>query len=160
MLKEKQLQKMEKAINESFEIANKRFNKYNVEFQDANFKPFHLFLGTGNYVRMSNRPPNGSIVVAVVELEEKKQGKGYFKDLYKLLEKVATERDCQIVFESVLNDKLIDFLKREGYSEYMESRTFYKHFGPSADINIQREKEELETFLKNINKGVVNGIKC
>lgn len=148
MFTQKQIKKMEKNINESFSFANKKFNKYNVEWKGSEFEPFSLYLGTGAYVRMSNRPENGSIVVASIELREEDQGKGYFKDFYALLENIANKKDCQIVFESVLNEKLFSYLEDKGYTNHMNSGTFYKHFGPTADMRVAEEKKELENYLE------------
>lgn len=157
MFTQKKLDKIEQDINNSLNIADKRAGKYIAEYKGRDYLPLDIYLGTGRYVRKYPFAENGSIVVAKIEVDERKKGKGYFKSFYNLLEKIASEKSLEIVFESVLSDELNVFLKREGYSEYQKTGTFYKQYRPELNSNASVEKEEITKATTIIQRGSDNG---
>lgn len=153
MFSQKQLDSIEKDIEKSLEQASKKMVKYFIEHKGKEYKPLNTYFGVGDYLRMYPRHEVGCLVVASIEINQKKQGKGYFKSFYNLLEKIASGKEMRIVFESVLNPKLQLFLEREGYINYNDSGTFYKDYALNPEMKVLKEKEELEkidfSLIKN-----------
>lgn len=153
MFNQKQLDSIEKDIEKSLEQASKKMVKYFIEHKGKEYKPLNTYFGVGDYLRMYPRHEVGCLVVASIEINQKKQGKGYFKSFYNLLEKIASDKEMRIVFESVLNPKLQLFLEREGYINYNGSGTFYKDYALNPEMKVLKEKEELEridfSLMKN-----------
>lgn len=144
MFSQKQLDNIEKDIDKSLEQASKKMVKYFIEHKGKEYKPLNTYFGVGDYLRMYPRHDVGCLVVASIEVNQKKQGKGYFKSFYNLLEKIAYKKEMRIIFESVLNPKLQSFLEREGYINYNNSGTFYKDYTLNPEIKILNEREELD----------------
>lgn len=157
MFTQKKLDKIEQDIKNSLDIADKRAGKYLAEYKGRDYLPLDIYLGTGKYVRKYPFAENGSIVVAKIEVDESKKGKGYFKSFYNLLEKIASEKSLEIVFESVLSEELNVFLKREGFSEYQNTGTFYKQYQPALYLKASVEKEEITKATEIIKRGLGNG---
>lgn len=159
MFTEKKLNKIEKDINESLLIADNRMNKYFNEYKGKEYLPLSIFMGVGRYVRKYPYAENGSLVVANIQIDPRKQGQGYFKQFYKLLEKIANEKNLEIVFESVLSEKLNQFLKREGFSE--NNGTFFKQYGQGLNNTPLSEKNAILESTKTLaNRGIKNGFNC
>lgn len=141
MLTKKQTEKIRDTVDKLLSNAQSRLSKYDI--QHTNFGPVHVYFGAGNYVRMYPLAPNGSIVVASVDVEEKKQGKGYFKSFFNEVEALAESKNMRVIFESVVNNQLEEWLKTKGYELY-QGGSYYKDV---KEYNIKKEKDVLNDVL-------------
>lgn len=148
MLTTKQIKKIELTIDEFLITASKKFSNYHIEH--VSFGSLHTYFGVGNYVRMYPLAENGSIVVASVDIDEDKQGKGYFKSFYNKIEEIAEEKNMRIVFESVINPRLEEWLKTKGYNLY-PGGSYYKDI---KEYKIENDKQILMENIKENNKKV------
>lgn len=146
MLSKKQVSKMEKEIDRLCEETN-YFEKYRAE--RISFGPVNLYLGVGKYVRIYPFCETGSIVIASVEVEERKQGKGFFKDFFERIENIAEQKGMRLVFESLVNFELEDWLANKGYTLYgQEKHMGCSYFKDVKEYNmINKEKIEIKNHL-------------
>lgn len=71
------------------------------------------------------------------------QGKGYFKSFFNEVEALAESKNMRVVFESVVNNQLEEWLKTKGYELY-PGGSYYKDV---KEYNIKQEKEVLNDVL-------------
>lgn len=108
-----------------------QFSKSTNLSTSCHFYTNHVCLYAKVQYEWLNNTPTRVISIDSISTDRKEVGKGHFTKLLTELEELATKIGCPVYVNSVMNERLRDFLIARGYSRQSETSYFpslYKSF--------------------------------